>query len=62
MAIEVPVIEPGSDTDLAIQRALEAANLRATDDVSTSTNAVVMEDRQFSAAEAGDLAGALDGD
>lgn len=62
MAIEVPVIEPGSETDLAIQRALEAANLRAADGVSTSTNAVVMEDGQFFAAEAGDLAGALDGD
>ena len=50
-------VEPGSDTDLAIERALEAANLRAGD---ATTTAVVVEDWEPSAAEAGD-AGA-DGD
>jgi hypothetical protein len=54
------VIDPGSETDLAIQRALEAANLRAGDCLSTSANTV--EDWQPSAAETGDLAGASDSD
>lgn len=49
--------ELGSDTDLAIERALEAANLRAGD---ATTTAVVVENWEPSAAEAGD-AGA-DGD
>ena len=49
--------EPGSDTDLAIERALEAANLRAGD---ATTTAVVVEDWEPSAAEAGDTG--ADGD
>jgi hypothetical protein len=61
MPIQEPVIEPGSEADLAIKRALEAANLRAEDRQSTSINSAV-QDWQPSAAEAGDLAGAADGD
>jgi hypothetical protein len=55
------LIEPGSDPDLALQRALEAANLRAGDSLGTSTASVV-EDREPSAVEAGDLGGAVDGE
>lgn len=51
-----PVIEPGSDTDLAIERALEAANLRAGD----ATTTVVVGDWEPSAVEAGDVG--ADGD
>lgn len=51
------VIESGSDTDLAIERALEAANLRAGD---ATTTAVVVEDWEPSAVEAGDVG--ADGD
>ncbi len=54
-------IEPGSDTDLAIERALESAKLRAGDSQGTSATHVA-PDREFSAAEAGDLGGAVDGD
>ncbi|WP_173922487.1 hypothetical protein [Agromyces sp. Marseille-P2726] len=54
------IVEPGSETDLAIERALEAANLRAGDSA-TSTSAVV-EGWEPSAAEAGDIGGAVDGD
>ncbi|GAA1830172.1 hypothetical protein [Agromyces salentinus] len=53
--------ELGSDADLAIERALEAANLRAGGSPATST-AEVAEDREPSAAEAGDIAGGVDGD
>lgn len=49
-------MEPASDLDRAIERALEAANLRAGD--ATSTAAVVVEDREPSSAEAGAGAGA----
>lgn len=50
-------VEPGSETDFAIERALAGANLRAGD---ATTTAVVVEDWEPSSAEAGD-AGA-DGD
>jgi len=52
-------IEPGSETDLAIQRALDGANLRAGDSLGTTTASVV-EDSEPSAAEAGDFG--ADGD
>ncbi len=55
------VIESESDTDLAIQRALEAANLRAGDSLGSSTASVVAECGP-SAAEAGDVGGSVDGD
>ena len=45
-------LEPGGEVDLAIERALEGANLRAGDATSTST-AYILEDREVSAAEAG---------
>jgi len=54
-------VEPGSETDLAIERALEAANLRAGDSLGT-TVASVAKEREPTAAEAGDVAGAFDGD
>lgn len=54
-------IEAGSDADLAIQRALEAADLRAGGSLD-STAASVVEDHEASAAESGDLGGAADGD
>lgn len=50
-----------SETDLAIERALEAAKLRAGDSLGTST-ASVSEDWEPSAAEAGDIAAGIDGD
>ncbi|MDR5699230.1 hypothetical protein [Agromyces aerolatus] len=50
-----------SDSDLAIERALEAANLRAGDALGTSTGAV-LDDREPSAVEAGDVSAAVDGD
>ncbi|GGI44212.1 hypothetical protein BCL57_000349 [Agromyces flavus] len=53
--------EPGSDTDLALERALEAAHLRAGDSLG-GTTATVLEDRESSAVDAGDLGGAGDGD
>ena len=55
------LIEPGSEADLALQRALEAANLRAGDSLG-ATAASVAEGREPSAAEAGDTSGAGDGD
>lgn len=52
----------GSDADLAIERALEAANLRAGDSLGSSAAAVAVE-HEPSAAEAGDVGGgAADGD
>lgn len=54
-------IEPGSDIDLAIERALAAANLRAGDATSTAVS-VVGVDHDLSAAEAGDAGGGADGD
>ncbi|GGH33736.1 hypothetical protein GCM10010921_00930 [Microbacterium album] len=52
--------EPRSEVDLAIERALEASNLRAGDSLGASA-AVVVEDRDLSAAESGELDGP-DGD
>jgi F420-0:gamma-glutamyl ligase-like protein len=54
-------IEPGSEIDLAIERALQGANLRAGDAVGAST-ASVTEDWEPSAAESGDAVGGADGD
>jgi hypothetical protein len=54
-------IDPGSETDLAIERALEAASLRAGDALS-GTSAVVVEEWEPSAVEAGDVGGGADGD
>lgn len=51
-------VEPGSAMDLAIERALEAAELRAGDALGTSTFAALSEP---TAAELGD-AGSFDGD
>ncbi|QEV99421.1 hypothetical protein F6J84_04385 [Microbacterium caowuchunii] len=48
---------PGSETDLALQRALDAANLRAGDATGTPT-AYVAHDPEPSAVEAGDAGGA----
>lgn len=45
-------VDPGSEIDLAIERALEGANLRPGDAPSTAT-AYIVEDRELSAAEAG---------
>jgi hypothetical protein len=53
--------ELGWDADLAIERALEAANLRAGGSPSTST-AEVAADHEPSAAEAGDIASGPDAD
>lgn len=54
-------IESASETDLAIERALEAMNLRAGDSLG-STTAFVSEEWEPSAAEAGDVAAGIDGD
>jgi len=53
-------IEPGSEMDIAIERALEASKLRAGDSLG-STTATVLDDRELSAVESGGLDGA-DGD
>jgi hypothetical protein len=50
-----------SESDFAIERALEAANLRAGDSLGNST-ASVSEEWEPSAAEAGDIAVGIDGD
>lgn len=50
-----------SETDLAIDRALEAAKLRAGDSLGSST-ALVSEEWEPSAAEAGDIGAGIDGD
>jgi hypothetical protein len=54
-------IEAGSEMDLALQRALDAASLRAGDAVSTSSVAVVGEPDP-SPVELGVSEGAADGD
>ncbi|WP_157536088.1 hypothetical protein [Microbacterium sp. Root166] len=54
-------IEPGSEIDLALQRALDAASLRAGDAVSGASVAVVGE-AEPSPVELGDSAGGADGD
>jgi hypothetical protein len=59
MTTEDRGIEPGSDADLAIERALEAANLRPGD---ATTTAVFVEDREPSATEAGDAGAGVDAD
>ena len=61
MTINDHGVEPESELDLAIRRALEAANLRASDSLGTST-AYVVDDREPSAAEVGDAAAGFDGD
>ncbi|HEU4807136.1 MAG TPA: hypothetical protein VFT01_02655 [Homoserinimonas sp.] len=61
MTINDRGVEPESELDLAIQRALEAANLRAGDSLGASTASVV-EDWEPSAAEAGDIGAGFDGD
>ena len=54
-------VEPGSEMDLAIERALEAASLRP-GDATTTTSAHVVDDRDLSAAEAGGADAGADGD
>jgi hypothetical protein len=61
MPIDDQDIRPGSELDLAIERALEAANLRAGGADSASA-ALSVEDWEPSAVEAGVEAGAVDGD
>ena len=53
-------VHPGSEIDLAIDRALEAANLRAGDAATTST--AVVGHPELSAVEVDGDAGAADGD
>ena len=63
MSTEDRDISPGSDLDLAIERALEAANLRAGGGSESASTAVVVEDWEPSAAEAsGGATGVADGD
>jgi hypothetical protein len=61
MTLDDHEIESTSETDLAIERALEAANLRAGDSLGSST-ASVFEEWEPSAAEAGDIGAGIDGD
>lgn len=61
MTINDRGVEPESELDLAIQRALEAANLRAGDSLGTSTASVV-DGWEPTAAEAGDIGAGFDGD
>jgi hypothetical protein len=61
MTIDDRDSSPASETDLAIERALEAAKLRAGDSLGIST-ASVSEDWEPTAAEAGDIASGIDGD
>jgi hypothetical protein len=61
MTIDDRDSSPSAETDLAIERALEAANLRAGDAIGTST-ASVSEEWEPTAAEAGDIASGIDGD
>jgi hypothetical protein len=61
MGIDERSVEPGSEIDLALQRALDAANLRAGDSVSAST-ATAVDDWEQSAAETGDAVAGFDGD
>ena len=49
-------IAPGSEAELAIERALEAANLRAGGATATTTSAAAIAEVEPSAAEAGDVA------
>ena len=61
MSLDDRESESASETDLAIERALEAANLRAGDSLGSST-ASVSEEWEPSAVEAGDIAAGIDGD
>jgi len=61
MSFDEQNVDPGSETDLAIERALEAARLRAGDSLG-GTSAAVIEGWELSAAEAGDIGDAADGD
>ncbi|MHA6669053.1 hypothetical protein ACX3O0_09305 [Homoserinimonas sp. A447] len=61
MTVKDQGVEPGSDLDLAIERALEAANLRAGDSLGIST-ATIVDDWEPTAAETGDIGAGLDGD
>lgn len=61
MTLEDRERELAPETDPAIERALEAASLRAGDSLGTST-ASASEEWEPSAAEAGDIAGGIDGD
>lgn len=61
MTIDDRGIESGSELDLAIQRALEAAKLRAGDSLGATT-ASVAAPWEPSAAEAGDIGAGFDGD
>lgn len=54
-------VDAASETDLAIQRALEAASLRAGESLGGAT-ASVIEDWEQSAVEAGDVGAVSDGD
>lgn len=53
-------VHPGSEMDLAIDRALEAAQLRAGDATATSTASVAQP--ELSAVELGSDGGSADGD
>jgi len=61
MSFDEQNVDPGSETDLAIERALEAASLRAGDSLG-GTSAAVIEGWEPSAAEAGDIGDSADGD
>lgn len=55
-----PDVVPGSPMDLAIERALEAAELRAGDALATTSVSLI--EVEASAAEVGDVGGGFDGD
>jgi hypothetical protein len=61
MTSDERAIESASETDLAIDRALEAANLRAGDSLGFAT-AFVASEWEPSAAEAGEVTTGIDGD
>lgn len=61
MPLDDHPIDPGSETDLAIERALEAASLRAGDSLG-GTTATVVDGWEPSAVEAGDIGASADGD
>ena len=61
MSVDDRDIPPGSELDLAIERALEGANLRAGGSEGSSA-AVSLEDWEPPAVEAGGAIGAIDGD
>ncbi|WP_430645046.1 hypothetical protein [Agromyces sp. GXS1127] len=54
-------IDPGSEVDVAIERALEAASLRAGDALG-GTSATAVHESEPSAAEAGDAGAGADAD